>query len=139
MFLSCHIRIQSEFTFCNCSHFSKSVPRKILITILDNSKTVKRCSFDKFAVIKHFHCISKYYIIKYFWFLKEDTINNFLFEIILYFFQNGNNWKRGWTLGDRKLKFSRRDLQIFGSVLWQKLACAICFIWENYSMSALFF
>ena len=44
------------------------------------------------------------------------TVNNFVFEINLYFFPNGNIWKESTTVSDSILKFSRRDLQILAGV-----------------------
>lgn len=79
----------------------------------DQGQTIKRCTFDKFVIIRKGYCIMKYCVIKYFWLSEEvSTINNFIFKIFI-FTSNGNDWARGKTLIDSTLKLSRHDLQIF--------------------------
>ena len=58
----------------------------------------------------------KYYIIEHFWIFEDATNNNFVFEIIRIFFPNINDWEWGKTLGNSKLKFSRKGLQMLATV-----------------------
>ena len=76
-------------------------------TRLGRDHEVKKCTFDKFAIIRKFYCIIKCYVVNYFLLLEEDnTVTGFVFEIciFLYFSPEENDWKGGRTLGNEILE-----------------------------------